>query len=448
MKLTSFVFTLAVILYFSSCSDPTLVGAGLLEDDRADVGFSDTLSISARPVTRDSIRTYSPFTSSQLPTYLFGSLNDPLFGRSTASIYAQVYPENNSPNFGENTVVDSIVLVLPYDIERFYAKTAGEVFGIDVYQLAEAPLEDNDYFSNQELEVAPMPIGSALVTVSVDSLEFTDYEGTDTVTVKIPHCRIPVDDAIASLLVGLESDVYESDSLFFDAFEGIHLRPGTENEGMLSFDLLSEHAGIYLYYRDSLAGKPKRFLYDFDIQPTVRFVNFQHNYEGAPVAAFLEEPKLGDSLVFIQGMTGLEARLEIPNVTALQGLVVNKAELEVYVASLEEDEPGFEPIQQLILNAPDSYGELFVVEDIALIQAQRRNLQDFFGGTPQTGANGAPTLYRMNITAHIQGIIDGERENVLYIAPLEKARTAARTILYGPGHPQYGIKLKLAFTKL
>ncbi len=448
MKLTSFIFTLAVILYFTSCSDPTLVGAGLLEDDRADVGFSDTLSFSARSATRDSIRTYSPFTSSQLPSYLFGNLNDPLLGRSAASIYAQVYPENNSPGFSENTVIDSIVLVLPYDIEHFYAKTAGEVFGIDVYQLAEVPLEDNEYFSNQELAVDPMPIGSAQVTVSVDSLEFTDYEGTDTVMVKIPHCRIPVDDSVAGLLVGLDPDVYESDSLFFDAFKGIHLRPGTENEGMLSFDLLSENAGIYLYYRDSLAGKPKRFLFDFDLQPTVRFVNFKHDYEGAPVAAFLEEPKLGDSLIFIQGMNGLEARLEIPNVTAMQGLVINKAELEVYAANLEEDESGFVPIQQLILNAPDSDGDLFVVDDIAIIQAQRRSLEDFFGGTPQTDPNGGPTLYRMNITAHIQGVIDGEKENVLYIAPLEKAVTAGRTILYGPGHPQYGIKLKLAFTKL
>lgn len=448
MKLTSLVFILAVIISIFSCSDPTLVGAGLLEDDRADVGFSDTLSITASSTANDSIRTYTQFTNRQSPDYLFGNLNDPAFGRSSANIYAQVYPENSNPRFTDSTVVDSILLVLPYSIENFYAKTAGEEFGIEVLQLAELLDENEEYYSNREVAVEPVPIGSAQVTVSIDSLEFTDYEGTDTVTAKFPHCRVPLDGSVASFLIGLDSTVYRTDSLFLDAFKGIQLRPTTENEGMLSFNFLSENAGIYLYYRDSLSGKPKRFLFDFDFEPTVRFVNFKHDYDGAPVAPFLEEPKLGDSLIFVQGMSGLEARLEIPSVAGLQGLVVNKAELEVYVAGVPGDDPAFEPVEQLILSAPNSDGELLVVEDIAIIRAQNRNLADLFGGTPEPGAGGGPTVYRMNITAHFQGIIDGNRENVLYISPLEKARTASRTVLYGPGHPQYGIKLKLAFTKL
>ena len=137
MRLTSFVCAVALIGSVVSCSDPTLVGGSLLEDDKANVGFSDTLSITATSITNDSIRTYTPFNSSQLATYLLGNLNDPLFGRSSSTIYAQVYPENNNPRFRDSTRIDSIVLVLPYDIDNFYAKAAGETFDIEVFHLCE-----------------------------------------------------------------------------------------------------------------------------------------------------------------------------------------------------------------------------------------------------------------------------------------------------------------------
>ncbi|MCB0561122.1 MAG: DUF4270 family protein [Lewinellaceae bacterium] len=448
MRLTSFVCAVALIGSVVSCSDPTLVGGSLLEDDKANVGFSDTLSITATSITNDSIRTYTPFNSSQLATYLLGNLNDPLFGRSSSTIYAQVYPENNNPRFRDSTRIDSIVLVLPYDIDNFYAKAAGETFDIEVFQLAEALVEDNEYYSNQAAAVDPMRIGNAQAMVRTDSIEFIDYEGTDTALVKFPHYRIPLDGAVADLLVGLDSAIYASDSLFLDAFKGIQLKSANEDEGMLSFDLLSPDAGIYLYYRDSTGGKPKRFLYDFDIQPTVRFTNYQNSYDGAPVAQFLNKPALGDSLIFVQGMSGLEAKLEIPNVTSLQGLIVNKAELEVYVANIEGDESDFSPISQLILTAPNSEGTLVAIEDIEIILSQRRSLEDLFGGTPLLDSNGGPTLYKMNLSAHFQEVIDGSRANVLYITPYRKAETASRSILYGAKHPQYGIKLKLAFTKL
>lgn len=448
MRLISFVAILTVITFLFSCSDPIIIGAGLLDEDRADVGFTDTLSITATTVTNDSIRTYTPFTSSQLLNYLFGNLNDPLLGHSSASIYAQVYPENNAPRFGENTVMDSITLVLPYDVGGFYGKTAGQEFAMEIYQLAEVLQEDDEYFSNQEIAVEPMPIGAAQVVVSTDSLEFIDYDGTDTVAVRLPHYRLRLDEAVGNYLIGLDSAAYASDSLFFDAFKGIHLRPASENEGLLSFDLLSPNAGIYLYYRDSLNGKPKRFLYDFDIQPTVRFTNFKHNYDGSPAAPFLNNAELGDSLLFVQGMSGTEVKLEIPNVESLRGLVVNKAELEVYVADLEGDDEAFSPISQLVLAAPNSDGILVAVKDIEIILSQRRNLAQLFGGTPEASPNGGPAVYRMNISAHFQDIIDGSRENILYISAFEKAENGARSVLYGPGNSPYSVKLKLSFTKL
>ncbi len=448
MRLSKIVTFLTISsLFLASCSDPTLVGAGLLDQDQADVGFTDTLSIRATAIARDSIRTYTPFTSSQLATYLLGNFNDPVLGRSSSSIYGQIYPENSSPDF-EGAVLDSVVLVLPYEISNFYGKLEGEEFGLEVFEIMEFLVESSEFYSNQELAVGTVPLGSVQATISLDTLAFIDYDDGDPDTLSFPHLRVPLSAELGQRLIGLDSAVYENDSLFLDAFRGLYLRPSTENAGMLSLDLLSENAGIYLYYSENDGG-PQRFLYDFDIGPTVRFTHFEHDYSGAKVEPYIGNSDLGDSLLFVQGMSGLEIKLEIPNLDAFKGAVVNKAEIEVFVANLQEDEPAaYPPVEQLIITAPNSQGQLVAIDDIEIILAQRLSLSGLFGGVPEEGTNGAPVRYTMNISTHLQEVLEGTVENELYILPFRKAETASRTVLYGAKHPQYGVRLKLAFTKL
>lgn len=55
-----------------------------------------------------------PFQSNSLPSNLLGFYSDPVFGTSTANFVAQVSPTSYPPNFGENVVLDSVVLTIPY----------------------------------------------------------------------------------------------------------------------------------------------------------------------------------------------------------------------------------------------------------------------------------------------------------------------------------------------
>lgn len=49
-----------------------------------------------------------------LSSNLLGVFSDPAFGETTASIITQITPATSNPNFGENTVLDSVVLKIPY----------------------------------------------------------------------------------------------------------------------------------------------------------------------------------------------------------------------------------------------------------------------------------------------------------------------------------------------
>ncbi|WP_347923546.1 DUF4270 domain-containing protein [Pontimicrobium sp. SW4] len=56
----------------------------------------------------------SAFHSSRLPSNLIGYYNDPVFGSYSANFVAQLSPNLFNPNFGENVVLDSAVLTVPY----------------------------------------------------------------------------------------------------------------------------------------------------------------------------------------------------------------------------------------------------------------------------------------------------------------------------------------------
>ena len=117
MNLVRFIYFLLVASLIYSCNDPTAVGASLLEEDRAEVGFVDTFSVSARTTKRDSVRVYSPFSQGQLTNFLLGNFNDPILGRSSASINAQLFPTTSEPGFADTiNGIDSLILFLPYNV--------------------------------------------------------------------------------------------------------------------------------------------------------------------------------------------------------------------------------------------------------------------------------------------------------------------------------------------
>ena len=67
-----------------------------------------------------------PFQSNGLPGYLIGHYNDPNFGSTTAHFLGQLTPGVYNPSFGDNTVLDSVILTIPY-----FSKLDDETYTID-----------------------------------------------------------------------------------------------------------------------------------------------------------------------------------------------------------------------------------------------------------------------------------------------------------------------------
>ena len=117
IKVVSF---LCITLIISAC-----------QEDYAEIG-TDIINDQIINIQNQTypIRTYNkrvlPFQSNTLPGHLIGHYFDPNFGSTTAHFLGQLTPGIFEPTFGDNTVLDSVVLTIPY-----FSKIEDGTYSID-----------------------------------------------------------------------------------------------------------------------------------------------------------------------------------------------------------------------------------------------------------------------------------------------------------------------------
>ncbi|WP_103069291.1 DUF4270 domain-containing protein [Aquimarina sediminis] len=126
----------AVIVTFLSCdNDFNSVGSEII----GDVNFEDK-KYSTIPVSYsrkfERVRTSRLVHNNQaLHANVLGVYNDPVYGQSVYSVLSQVQPNTFNPDFGDNAVLDSVVLNLPYFSEATATATDDNGATITTYEL-------------------------------------------------------------------------------------------------------------------------------------------------------------------------------------------------------------------------------------------------------------------------------------------------------------------------
>ncbi|MCH2082264.1 MAG: DUF4270 domain-containing protein [Saprospiraceae bacterium] len=440
------LFVMALFIGMQSCNDPTSIGAELLEEDQANVGFSDTITLKATTILSDTIRTYSP--SAQIRSYLFGDMTDPIFGRSKSELYLEARLSFLQPDFF-SIDVDSVVLVLPYDTASFFGIWQEE-FGLDVFEMFEKMDRTADYNSDVSFMTDAVPMGSYTFTPNPDTLTVIDYSSgfPDTVSV-VNQLRLPLDPELGTRLTRLDSASYQSDSAFIEVLNGIYLQPTLGTNGLISFDLFnSPDGGIFLYYTQNDT-VPLQYHYQFN-PFSAKVASFEHEITGTIVETAVNDADPTADLVFSQGMAGVDVKIELPDLSYLQNSIINKAEIELSIAPVDgDDTDAYSFIPQLVLGRDnDDQTDRVVIEDIEIITLRGLDLGNAFGGQVLEGDENEPSTYLMNIAAYLQNYIETGEGSTLYLSAFPKANMANRTIFYGTSHPEFGVKLKIAYTEL
>ncbi|MDX2001548.1 MAG: DUF4270 family protein [Chitinophagales bacterium] len=414
----SALFFLGSIVFFS-CNKPVLDDDGTSPTDNLGLAFTDTLTVQAFTVLEDTLR------SDGLAVNVIGSLDDPIFGTTHASVYTEFTLPVNNLDLGDTLVLDSIVLCMRY--AGFYGdSTSAQTF--IVKRMTEEMNVDSLYSSNRYF-TAPDEVGrlSNFVANTTDSL-LVDSAKTG------PQLRIKLDNSLGQDLLNQSGSGNFADNAAFQAyFNGLYIMPDTTNAGnnVLYFDLRTAESGLFLYYNDTVIRFPISSLSE-----TVN--NYKHNYTGSTVAQYLDTTGgANDSLIFVQGLSGVKTRIFVPYIRNLGNIAINRAELEFTVVS--SDSGTYKNPGRLIANGVGENGENTLLPD-QLIST------DYLGGA-KTSSNGT-VKYKLNLARYYQSLVEGGEDSGIHVFPTPPNRIGDRAVLGGGNHSQYRLKLNLTYTKI
>lgn len=427
-----------------SCTKPELVGADLLNEEASQIGFTDTLSLDCRIVPDSSVLTYTDAAGRLIIRSLVGHLDDPFFGKSEAAFYTQAFLVNASSAF-LGTQVDSVVLTLRYDTTGLSGDISQPVM-MGVYRLDEELDPEQDYRSDYAPMTAFEPVALASITPRPYDSIYIQSRG-DSVLVP-PMARIKLGPQFINDMIMQDSSTFESQDSFHMWLKGLHVNITEAPNTMLAFDLRNAWSRMTVYYHNGTDTSEIHFGFIDGLGSGIHHTRFVHDYAGSVAQTFIDNPEMTDSLLFVQGMSGLNIEISIPELENLDNILINKAELEFYTADLPDDDLTLYPrITQLINGVKNEAGDIEQSEDVSVVLRQFGLLSPFGGAlTDIDTTSTAVQRYRMNVTTSMQAIQKGETENQFYILSYLKPNVSRRTILYGPGHPVYPARLRLTYT--
>ena len=347
---SKFLVSFCFIAFTLSCEeDYTEIGTDVINNQNISI---DNQSYPAKTYNKRT----TPFQSNNLPSNLLGYYYDPNFGGTTAHFLSQLTPQNFSPSFGNNPVLDSVFLTIPYASKRDgEAYTLDSLYGNGPIKLSVFknnfflrnfdPGSDLDdfqaYYSNGALsaseglnladleaqllyisdEFAPSNATIDLEEINDDGETFVSETLTPSLRIRLDNPDILPQDFWENLIFEKEDDdELSSASNFYNYFRGLYFKvePVSPSSGsMVQLNFSSASAHVKLHY--SFESDPDDNG-DTTINQGVYQLNFSGNkttlFENNFNTGFLQaidaaDETQGDAQLFLKGGEGSMAVVEL-----------------------------------------------------------------------------------------------------------------------------------------
>ena len=272
-----------------------------------------------------------------------------------------------------------------------------------------------------------------------DSVKVTQNNVTSSF---FPQLRIPLDTSVfMDILRKMPDTVFTNVDSFIYLFPGIGL-VASQEASMMALNPANSDSRITIYYQinDTTQGQFVFNMGDFAVKaPHIKVDN-----SSSPAGLFISGQTSGDSLFFIQGMSGSDARLQMPYDSSWGNKFLNFAVLEFFVAELPGDNLSWYKPTGLLFLQDLSSGKEEDIRDYVIGRNLSRDLTNLSQYLSICGGN-----YICNrILVMQQGKIVKEKKGLdLIISPLYKTESAQRVVLYGNRHSKYPAKLRLVYSE-
>ena len=388
----------AIFLCACQGSGNNISSSTLQRGDDYEVVFTDTFTIQCSTFFRDSVNTSFPVN------YLNGEFSNEAYGRVTCHNYFQAVLNNDNFSPGSDIMYDSMVLVLSPNY--VYGAIDGQI-RISIHRLKETLILDSTYYSFQEAEYEKQPLAEV-------AFNYLDLGGQS--------LRIPLNDLGEEFNTKLkdadfEATFFTDNDAFVTYFQGFALITQLAENSVVGWS--SENSqntsetGLYFYYHIINTTNPNEIdtLFDdykFGINQEAQGFN-QMISERPSILTELRDPDLvlpsasTNNQSFIQAGSGVLPEIVIPDITELRSnannLIVNRAEL--YIPSIENDIPYYEPPQTVFLFQADENQNIIPFSETTFGE---------IGVATRIGDD-----YLIDITGYFQLLLSGTIENTGYI---------------------------------
>jgi hypothetical protein len=436
-----------LLIFFGACKkESTQIGVGL----SGDLTGSDTMvtyqNIITRTVLDDSL------SSDNLATNILGVINDPIFGYGKASLVVEPLLTEEGGDF-TNKEIDSVVLVLNYDIEQvvgFFPKLLryGDMeseLEIEVYQLQDTL--ENKRYTHKFNPTLGAKLGQFTGKFSFDSVSRV----VDGESIKVaPQMSITLDNSFGTTLFNNVS----STTAFKNALKGLVLVPKSNpisGEGaIVGIEASNPFSGITVYYDDTLTKV-------FPLGSSSAKINL---FETTPSGAIASQMSgTGHfNTTYAQSLGGTKIKVDIPELNQIiemgEEIVINEASIN-FIVDASSVTSNYPVPSRLLLQIPDTTGGVVAGgKSIIFIDAFDRLNNPNFAGLANYGGDYSEGGYTFRFNRYLQQLVKEyiatgvNNFNGFYLSvPSDFPVTPARTVL-NTDNTTGAMKVSITYTKL
>ena len=433
------------------------------ENDYSEVGTDFINSIEPQPAyVSENVVSYSEKLNSirtnGFSNYLLGEYSDPVYGLTETKILTQLNLSPPNPDFGENPVLDSVVMTLPfysrliqeneYALDSIYGEGS---FKINIYESNQFlrsidPGVDGDfqdaqvYYTDQFDEFAPnissTPIFTSEIvkpselTSPVILFEKNSDDGVDTLNLS-PRIRLKLpNNYFQDKILDQEgTEVLASNSAFNNFLRGLLIEADQQQplKSMAMFDLQNEDSNITLYYNNVVldsVGNPSDTLYNqYDLSFNgIKLNLYEDNFN---VDLSNQDTISGEENIYLKGGEGSAGVIKLFSGPDLDGngtadeldelrannWLINEANLDLYINEQVAPSSKNRINRVFLYNLEDEIVLEDFIRDPTAVEGNPSISRVSHLGPLNEDENGNP-FYRIRLTSHINNIINNDSTNV------------------------------------
>ena len=449
MKIKNLLPIVGVILFtiiaLSSCQeDLSTIGSEILGDETPSGILDDSQTIIAYS------RKMGPVQSNRLPAYQLGVYNDPVFGKSEVNLLSQLTLESNDPKFGENAVVDSVFVYLPYystgttvdsvttyELDSIYGATPINVSVLTSNYFLREYDPNTGFEEFQNYYTTQGPLFDDYLGVELGAVEnfiptsngYIINEGEDNEEQIAPGLRIKLDSLFFqnNIIEKEGSEELRNSNNFKNFLRGIYFKVNspTNNGSLFIFDATKAYVSIF-YSFDNEDDPEIRDNDEFKLNFGGINVNTFNNQLPGQIQTAIANPniEIGDENLYLRGGDGIISVVELfgkdndnngvaDDLETLRDKkwLINEANLIFYVNKDLMVGGATEPERIVIYDLKNSN----VLADYNFDTTNGLEAIDAFTnhyGRLQRGSDGNGEYYKLRITNHISNLINKDSINV------------------------------------